>query len=72
MLGGARRTRHRPKHSLGGATQGLRGKLYRERIDTFHKLLRGIILHGRIGRPWGSGATARVARCEQHGTATIF
>ena len=48
------------------------GKLYRERLDTFHKLLRGIILHGRIGRPWGSGATARVARCEQHGTATIL
>ena len=31
---------------------------HRERLDTFHKLLRGIILHGRIGRPWGSGATA--------------
>jgi len=25
----------------------LRGKLYRERLDTFHKLLHGIILHGR-------------------------
>ena len=36
------------------ACQGLRGKLYRERLDTFHKLLRGIILHGRIGHPWAA------------------
>ena len=72
ILGGTRPTRHRPKHSIGRATQGLRGKLHRERLDTFHKLLRGIILHGGIGRPWGSGATARIARREQHGTATIL
>jgi hypothetical protein len=32
--------------------------LQRDHFDTFHKLLRGIILHGRIGRPWGSGAAA--------------
>jgi hypothetical protein len=31
----------------------------RERLDAFHKLLLGIILHGRMGRPWGSGAIAR-------------
>jgi len=31
---------------------------HRERFDTFHKLLGGIILHGRIGRPCGSGAAA--------------
>ena len=32
----------------------LRGKLYRERLDAFHKLLLGIILHGRMARPWGT------------------
>jgi len=36
----------------------LRGTLYRERLDTFHKLLLGIILHGRMGRPWDCGAIA--------------
>jgi hypothetical protein len=33
---------------------------YRKRLDAFHKLLLGIILRGRLGRPWNSGAIARV------------
>jgi hypothetical protein len=37
---------------------GLARQAHRERFDTFHKLLGGIILHGRIGRPCGSGAAA--------------
>jgi hypothetical protein len=51
------RVRPRPEHSVGRATQGLRGKLYREQLDTFHKLLLGTILHGRMGRSLISGAS---------------
>jgi hypothetical protein len=35
-----------------------RGKLYREQLDTFHKLLLGTILHGRMGHSLISGASA--------------
>ena len=34
--------------------RGLRGKLYRERLRTFHKLLLGIILHGPYVRAWAA------------------
>jgi hypothetical protein len=43
----------------------LRGKFYRERLDAFHKLLLGIILHGPYVPCMGSGATARVGRYER-------